>query len=75
MAITIKSQVVSQGSYGLRRINRSNGTDIGTVMTVWHVHDTDKRDPRPGRFGHLLVGTYLTRTEARQAAADYRSNG
>lgn len=54
----ITSQIVAQGSYGLRKINQRNGTDIGHVIKVWHAH----RD-------HCRVGTFLTRREARECIA------
>jgi len=69
--ITIDKQIVAQGSYGLRKINR-NGTDIGSMMAVWHVHDTSRRSQQPGQYGHHKVGTYLSRDDAREAAAAYR---
>lgn len=54
--IEVTSQMVAQGSYGLYRINPANGRRIGEVITVWHARQHGK-----------LVGTFLTRAEARDA--------
>lgn len=56
--ITITSQTCAQGSYGLRRINRGNGTDISAIITAWHVMTPTAR-----------LDSYLSRGDARRAAA------
>ena len=61
--ITITSQVVAQGSYGLNKINPVNGVRIGDTIKVWHVM----------RDGHRL-NTYLTRREARECVRGIRQS-
>lgn len=57
----ITSQVVAQGSYGIRKINHKNGTDIGHAIKVWHVLKNGKR-----------VETWPTRQMAQEAATSLR---
>lgn len=60
---TITSDLLCQGSYGLRDINRANGTDNGTIMRVWHVIAASTR-----------LESYLTRDEARKAQAKFAAS-
>jgi hypothetical protein len=52
----ITSGIFAQGSFGLRKINPWNGTDIGRDIKIWFAH-------RDG----VCIGAFLTRTEAREA--------
>lgn len=53
--ISIQSQIVAQGSFGLVRINPENGVRIGDTITVWHAFRAGER-----------LGTFLTRQRARE---------
>jgi uncharacterized protein (DUF2384 family) len=59
----IRSQVVAQGSYGIRKINPRTGVDRGHVIRVWRVI---------GPCGDLL-DTFPSRAKAREFAARYDS--
>ena len=57
----VNGGIVSQGSYGLYDINRSNGVRRGDVIRVWHVMADGAR-----------VDSFLTRDQARDVADYYR---